>query len=347
MSRILPRINGQFLRLHRLQLGLTIEQAAARASCSAKRWGGWENSSGPVFGCTLKQIAGAFDLDPKLITLDAAFLGLESEIKTFGTGVGLTILGVDPSRLNAVCAELMFGLAILSDYLGNADSAAVFCQLAVEMAADSTQKALASIRLAEFYGHLNKPAKGLKILYALEQELKARVSEESSLLFWARYQIGVLLLCTDEIGRAKVILRNVRDKAPSRVQRTSAKHQLANAALRGGAHRQAEKLFRDCLGERSPKSHRRAFEYHGLGEALAHQRDRRGDAVAAFREALLIARCANFHRYVAKIIETVTRLGLASDPLWKKTVRYVIDYGNRSSKEGRGSAGVKSPGSRT
>lgn len=323
MRRVLPRINGQLLRHHRMQRGLNVEEAATQAGCSAKRWAGWERSSGPVFGCTLEKIADAFDLNPKLLALDGAFVGLFSEIKNFGMGAGLAVLGVDPAHLHDACAEFMFSLGVFADYLGEAESAVAFCEIAVAHAVSAQQKTLASIRLAEFYGHLKRPQEGLKILTALERELQKTGSTDRSLDFWIQYQRGVLLMGSKNIARAVTILRHVRNHALLPVQRTSAKHQLANACLRTGAYRRAERLFQECLAERSKCTHRRAFEYHGLGEALAHQRGRRSDAVAAFCQALRIARRASFFRYVARISDTVAALGLASDPMWKKTVRYV------------------------
>jgi tetratricopeptide (TPR) repeat protein len=317
-QRTLP-VNGILIRALREAQGLTVEEAAHRAGYSSRTWQQLELGK-PAFRRTIKDVAVVLDVPAEVIILDRSF-GLQSEIGMFGfTGVSSAVLSINQQDLRASASELMYGLAVLLDMSGEFDSAATVCQAVAAVTPHAKQRPAALIRLAAIYEHGNRPRDGLKLLRQLEKELLEEKPVDLNLLYWARYQTGVLLLAVNEIQDAESVLREIANNAPSSDHRTSAQHQLGVVALRNGQYREAQRLFKACLNDRPADSFRRAFEYRRIGEASARD-GRHQEAIRALKEGISIARRSGFTRYVQEILKTASELGLDSDPSWKRMMR--------------------------
>ncbi len=305
-QRTLPP-NGLLIRSLREARGLTIEQAAAQAGYAARTWRRRELGE-PAFRKTIEDVAALLEVDPEVITLDPSF-GPRSEIDMFGLkGVGSALLSINSSQLKASAAEIMYGLAVLLDMCGEADSAAALCESLAAITPNPKQRAAALIRLAAINEHRNIAERVLKILDKLEKELKAQSPPDLNLLNWGRYQAGVLRLAVNRIDEAEETLEDVAHNAPAAEQRISARHQLGIVALRRGNYSEARRLFNACLCERPASSFRRAFDYRRIGEASALD-VRKGEAITALKAGIRVAQRAGFERYVQEILKTASRLG--------------------------------------
>jgi tetratricopeptide (TPR) repeat protein len=317
-QRTLP-VNGLLVRSLREARGLTIEDAANQAGYSARTWQQLEVGN-QAFRKTIGDVASVLGVPREVLVVDRSS-GLRGEMEMFGiTGLGSAVLTIDQTHLRVAAAELVYGLAILFDMSGEADAAAALCQALVAIVRDVKQRAAALIRLAAIRGHQGKHAEGLKLLDLLETELRAQKSPDLSLLYWTKYQVGVLLLGINRMDQAETILQKVADNAPGENHRTSARHQLGVVALRRGQYREAQRLFTACLKNRSAGSFRCAFEYRRLGEAYARD-GRKHEAIRALKEAIRIARASGFKRYEQEVLRTASELDLIPDPAWARMMR--------------------------
>jgi len=326
------KVNGVMIRSLREAIGLTVEEAAVKAGYSSRTWQQLERGE-QAFRRTVRDVATLLGVPVDVIIVDPSY-GLLSEIGTFGmTGLGSAVLSIGAAELSKFAAELMYGLAILLDMSGEAGSAASICEALVTISLDAKQRAAASIRLAAIYEHQNLADKGLRILEKLEKELETGDPVDLDLLYWTRYQAGVLFLALDRLKEGERVLRDTAKKAPSQDHRTSARHQLGVIALRRGRYPEARRLFKACLDERPAASFRRAFEYRRIAEANALD-GLKGEAIAALKEGIRVARTSGFKRYEQEILKTASQLGLDSDPSWRRICRASRGVGS----PGRGGA---------
>jgi tetratricopeptide (TPR) repeat protein len=209
---------------------------------------------------------------------------------------------------------------------GDAESAASLCQTTAAVSQDMKQRAAALIRLAAIQKHRDKYEQGLSILRSVEEELEIQKPVDLGLLYWARYQRGVLLLAANRHTEAEKVLQEVVEQAGTDDHRTSARHQLGVIALLRGQYKQAEQLFRECLKEREPASFRRAFEYRRIAEACARD-GRKPEAIRALKEGIRIARRSGFTRYQQEILKTATELGFAANLFSPESSHSGLDKG--------------------
>lgn len=169
--------------------------------------------------------------------------------------------------------------------------------------ASAAERAVASVKLAAFYDHLDQPARALEVLEDLLDRIdNGEIDRDKGEYHWARYQSAINRRRLGQLSSADAILRDIETAGASMSMEIGARHHRGVIALELGDTRAAQELFEGCLSDREARkrTHRLAFEYRRLGQCYALSPSPT-QADQYFQKALSVAREENFDRYVREI----------------------------------------------